>query len=177
MRDYAIITLMLTTGLRTIEITRAKIEDLKPQGDYMALYIQGKGRQDKAEFVKVSDTMEQVIREYLSARGETNSKAPLFASISNHNNEGEMTTRSLSRLIKEALINAGFNSDRLTAHSLRHTSATLNLLAGGTLEETKQLLRHKSLNTTLIYLHHLDREKNNSEQRITNTLFNDANEE
>lgn len=171
LRNYALLVLMLTTGLRSIEISRAKIEDLRPQGDFIALYIQGKGRQDKGEYVKVSENVELALREYLKARGTTDSKAPLFASASNHNNDGALTTRSLSRIVKEALINAGFNSDRLTGHSLRHTTATLNLLAGGTLEETKQLLRHKNINTTLIYAHALERANNNSEQRVANAIF------
>ena len=48
-----------------------------------------------------------------------------------------MTTRSISRVAKNHLIEIDLNSDRLTAHSLRHTAATLNLLNGGTVEETK----------------------------------------
>ena len=66
---------------------------------------------------------------------------------------------------------AGYDSDRLTAHSLRHTAATLNLLAGGTLQETQQLLRHSSINTTTIYAHNLDRAQSKSEERIANAIF------
>ena len=69
------------------------------------------------------------------------------------------------------MIEAGLESDRLTAHSLRHTAATLNLLNGGTVEETQQLLDHKNINTTLIYSHALERAKNNSEQRIAKAIF------
>jgi integrase/recombinase XerC len=82
-----------------------------------------------------------------------------------------MTTRSISRIVKDRLIEAGFDSDRLTAHSLRHTAATLNLLNGGTVEETKQLLRHSNINTTLIYSHALERAKNDSENRIARAIF------
>jgi integrase/recombinase XerC len=82
-----------------------------------------------------------------------------------------MTTRSISRIAKDKLVNAGFNSDRLTAHSFRHTAATLNLLAGATIEETQQLLRHTNSSTTMIYAHHLDRMRNNSENRIANVIF------
>ena len=40
-----------------------------------------------------------------------------------------------------------------------------------TVEETRQLLRHSNINTTLIYSHALERSKNNSEARITKAIF------
>ena len=95
----------------------------------------------------------------------------VFSSISNRNNGGRMTTRSISRVAKNHLIEIDLKSDRLTAHSLRHTAATLNLLNGGTVEETKQLLGHANINTTLIYSHALERAKNDSENRIAKAIF------
>ncbi|MCF0115734.1 MAG: tyrosine-type recombinase/integrase [Erysipelotrichaceae bacterium] len=171
-RDYAIILLMLTTGLRTVEVQRANIEDLRNVADFTALFIQGKGREDKEEFVKVAPSVEKAINEYLNARGVYRDSEPLFGSVANRNSGERMTTRSISRLVKNSLIDADLNRERLTAHSLRHTTATLNLMNGGTLEETKQLLRHSNINTTLIYAHSLERANNNSENRIESVLFN-----
>ena len=170
-RDYAIIALMVTGGLRTIEVSRANIEDLGIRGNSTVLYIQGKGRTEKAEYVKISPETEGFIREYLQAREDTAGSAPLFSSTSNNSKGGTMTTRSISKVVKNAFKKAGYNSDRLTAHSLRHTSATLNLLNGGTLEETKQLLRHDNITTTMIYNHALERADNNSENRISSAIF------
>lgn len=170
-RDYAILSLMSTAGLRTIEIIRADIQDMRNVADFTALYIQGKGHDEKNAFVKIAEPVENALREYLTARGKADSSEPLFASDA-HRNAGErMTTRSISRIVKEHLKAAGFDSDRLTAHSLRHTAATLNLLNGGTIEETQQLLRHTNINTTLIYSHALERAKNNSESRIASAIF------
>lgn len=171
LRDYAIIVLMITAGLRTIEIIRADIEDLRTVGDSAALYIQGKGKDEKTDYVKIADPAEDAIRAYLKARGTAEPKQPLFASEANRNSGERLSTRSVSRIVKEALIEAGFDSDRLTAHSLRHTAATLNLLNGGSLAETQQLLRHTSINTTMIYNHQLDRAKNNSEARVAKAIF------
>lgn len=171
LRDYAILFLMITTGLRTIEVVRANIGDLRTIADFTALYILGKGRDEKAEYVKVPFEVESVIRTYLKARGENNPQAPLFASISRNNKGGRLTTRAISGLCKAHLVEAGFNSERLTAHSLRHTAATLNLLNGASPTETQQLLRHKNLNTTMIYSHALERAKNNSEERITKAIL------
>lgn len=171
LRDYAVLSLMVTTGLRTISIIRADIGDIRTAGDNTALYYQGKGHEEKADYVKLAEPVEEAIRAYLTARGESDIKAPLFCSISNKNSGGRMTTRSISRVVKEHLIEIGLDSDRLTAHSLRHTAATLNLLNGATVEETKQLLGHQNINTTLIYSHALDRAKNNSEKRIAKAIF------
>lgn len=171
LRDYAILSLMVTTGLRTVSVIRADIQDIRTVGDDVALFYQGKGHEEKATFVKLAPPVEEAIRAYLKARGPTDKTAPLFASIAHRNSGQRMTTRSISRLAKEHLVNIGLDSDRLTAHSLRHTAATLNLLNGGTIEETKQLLDHASIDTTLIYSHALERAKNKSEIRIAKAVF------
>lgn len=171
LRDYAIFSLMITGGLRTIEIVRANLEDLRTLGDNTVLYIQGKGRQEKTDYARLPEPVEDAIRAYIKASGVLHVKSPLFRSIS-HNSLGErLSTRTISGIIKECFRKAGYDSDRLTAHSLRHTAGTLNLKNGGSLEETKQLLRHSNINTTMIYLHHLERENNQSEDRIAKALF------
>lgn len=170
-RDYAMLLLMVTGGLRTIEVQRANIEDLRTLGDETVLYIQGKGREEKADYVKLAPRIEKAIRSYLKARGNQDPGAALFTSHSDRNNNGRLTTKSISRIVKERFIQAGYDSDRLTAHSLRHSAATLNLLNGGTLEETQQLLRHSNINTTMIYVHHLKRANNKSESRISEAIF------
>lgn len=170
-RDYAILCLMVTTGLRDIEVARACIEDMRISGGCLVLYIQGKGRTEKAEYVKLAEPVEKAIREWLAARGKVDATEPLFCSVSNHGNGSSLTTRSISRIVKGYLQAIGIGSDRVTAHSLRHTAATLNLIAGGSLEETQQLLRHKSIVTTMIYSHALERANNQSENRIADAVF------
>jgi len=174
-RDYAIILAMLTGGLRTIEVVRADIGDLRTVADFTALYIQGKGHTEKTQYIKVSEQLEDAVRDYLKARTETGEilqdNSPLFICAGNKNVFGRLTTRSVSRIAKLHLVDIGLNSSRLTAHSLRHTTATINLLAGASIEETQQLLRHTNINTTLIYSHALERANNNSEIRVANAIF------
>ncbi len=170
-RDYAMLSVMVTTGLRTISIVSANIEDMRTAGDATALFYRGKGHEEKATYVKLAEPVEDAIRDYLTARGTTDGTEPLFSSVANRNKGGRMTTRSISRVAKDSLINVDLISDRLTAHSFRHTAATLNLLNGGTVEETQQLLDHANINTTLIYSHALERAKNNSEKRIAKAIF------
>ena len=171
LRDYAMLALMVTTGLRTISVVRANVEDIRTAGDATALYYQGKGHEERADYVKLAEPVENAIRDYLKARGTAGAKEPLFSSIAHRNGGERMTTRSVSRVAKENLVAAGLESERLTAHSLRHTAATLNLLNGGTVEESQQLLGHANINTTLIYSHALERAKNQSESRIASAIF------
>lgn len=170
-RDYAILSTMVTTGLRTISIISANIEDIRTAADATVLFYKGKGHEEKATYVKLAEPVEDAIRDYLSARGTANGTEPLFSSVANRNKGGRMTTRSISRVAKKSLIDVDLISNRLTAHSFRHTAATLNLLNGATVEETRQLLNHSNVNTTLIYSHALERAKNNSEQRIAKAIF------
>ncbi len=170
-RDYAILALMVTTGLRTISVAAADVGDLRTVGDCSVLFYLCKGHDEKAVYVKLAPPVETAIRHYLSMRGKTESTAPLFASCAQQNRGKRMTTRSISRIAKGHMVESGLDDERHTAHSLRHTAATLNLLNGGSLEETKQLLNHKNVTTTMIYVKELERMKNESEKRIAAAVF------
>lgn len=168
-RDYAIVALMVTTGLRTIEISRAKVGDIRNVGNTPILYIQGKGKEEKNDYVKLPYQVIKAIGVYRNMLA--NDHEQLFVSTSNNNKGKSLTTCSVSTIVKNAMKEAGYNSPRLTAHSLRHSTATLNLLNGGTLEETQQLLRHSKISTTMVYLHHLERINNDSEKRVASSIF------
>jgi integrase/recombinase XerC len=171
LRDYAILALMFTGGLRTVEVSRANIEDLRTAGDCEVLYLQGKGHEEKTDYIKLIPEVEDAIRAYLTARGNVDPTEPLFTSTSNNSKGERISTRTVSGIVKTALINAGYNSDKLTAHSTRHTAVTLALMGGQKLEEVQQFARHKNLATTLIYAHNIDRAKNNCEATIAKAIF------
>lgn len=170
-RDQALITLMITTGLRTIEISRALVEDMRTLGDETVLYIQGKGRDEKADFVKIPPQVEDMLRAYHQAAGITDPSAPLFQSTSNNSRGQALSTRSIRGIVKDHLKAIGINSDRISAHSMRHTSVTLALIGGATIQEAQQHARHKDINTTMIYAHNLDKAANTCAQVVSNALF------
>lgn len=171
LRDYAMLVLMVTGGLRTIEVSRANIGDLRTAGDNTVLYVQGKGRDEKTEYIKIDAKVEEALRYYLKARGENNPEAPLFASLSNNSRGQRMTTRAISGVVKEHLREAGYDSDKLTAHSLRHTAVTLSLLAGKDITEVQQFARHANIATTMVYNHALDKAKNGCSEAIAKAIF------
>lgn len=157
-RDYALVNLLVRTGLRTIEAVRANVEDIRQQGEQAVLYIQGKGRDSKDDIVILTEETLEPIRAYISMRGQgVKDSSPLFISHSDRNYGERLTTRSISRIVKDRLQASGLDDRRLTAHSLRHTAVTFSLIGGASIQEAQTLARHSDINTTLIYAHNLER--------------------
>ena len=172
-RDYALFCLISATGLRTVEAMRADISDIRNIGGEDCLFVMGKGRTSKSEFVKLSGHVMKAIQAYLRMRGEVSENEPLFASVSRRNFGDRMTTRSISRICKGAMIQAGYVSKRWTAHSLRHSAVTLALMAGISIQEVSQFARHSNISVTMIYAHDVERLKSKCESTISNMLFGD----
>ena len=157
----------------SIEVIRANVGDIDRSFGRTALYVQGKGRDQKAECVMLPKKVELLINNYLNSRNNLQNDSPLFASISHRNFGGRLTTVAVSGIVKKAFRSVGLDSKRLTAHSLRHSAATAMLLAGVDLVKVQQILRHKNVNTTLIYSHHLERLKNHGEDSAADTFLDD----
>jgi len=150
-RDHAILNLLLRTGLRTIEVVRANVEDITSKGGTRVLLVHGKGRAEKDAFVILTDRAYQPIADYLATRGRVKAGEPLFTSHSNNSKGARLTTRTVSRIAKESLRSVGLDSREYTAHSLRHTTAVTIMRQGGSIEQAQHVLRHSSPATTQIY--------------------------
>ena len=170
-RNFAIMAVMSTCGLRCCEIVRADVADIRNIGGLTCLFVLGKGRNSKREFVKLTAPVIEAINDYLIARGPVKGNTPLFASCSRRNRGGRLTTRTISAICKNSMIQAGYDSHRLTAHSLRHSAVTLALQAGLSLSETQAFARHSNIQTTTVYAHHVDRLKSACEEAITKSIF------
>lgn len=158
-RDFALINLLVRTGLRLKEVASATIEDMCEQRGERLLWIHGKGRSSKDEFVLLTQQTLDPLYTYLQARTIKNEREPLFVSLSDRNYGKKLTIFSLSRLIKQRLRAAGFDSKRITAHSLRHTFGVLSMQAGASLYEVQLAMRHTAPTTTQLYLGDIERLK------------------
>lgn len=171
LRDYALFNLLARTGLRTVEVARATVGDIRQEPGLKrgerVLWIQGKGRDSKDDFVLLTKEALQPIQEYLQLRGRTSAKSPLFSSISDRNSGQPLTTRSISRIIKQALRQIGLDDSRLTAHSMRHTAISLAVYKGASLQQAQAMARHSDAKTTLVYFHNMDRIKAGAERFIS----------
>ena len=172
-RDYAIINLLLRGGLRTIEVIRANVEDITFKGSQRVLLVHGKGRDEKDNFIVLTDKTYKPIELYIKSRGKLTPSDPLFISNSNNSKGKRLTTRTISKIAKEGLKAIGLDNKSFTAHSLRHTTAVNILRAGGSLEMAQFTLRHSNPATTQIYTATLNEERRlkNSGEALIDSLY------
>ena len=98
--------------------------------------------------------------------------SPLFVSTGNRSGGKRIAPTTISTMLKRAMQEAGFDSERLTAHSLRHSAAQAALQASGdNIYTAQKYLRHSSPATTQIYLHE-DERTEKAERAIAQDVYN-----
>ena len=169
-RDKAMYLVMSVCALRTVEVSRARIENLVEENGVSWLYVTGKGHDSADAKVKLPAIVVTALREYLLARGKVNKADALFASLSHRNFGKNISTGTISTLVKKLFRQNGMDSARITCHSLRHGAATTAIKAGADIRQVQQFLRHSKIDVTLRYLHDMERAANPCETLIAATL-------
>ena len=167
LRDKCLFSLLITTGLRGIEVARARIEDIQEYNGEVVLWVQCKKHDSKDEYVKLSPQVIQDIKNYIGDR----TSGYIFISTSNHNNGGGLTTTSLRRYIKAIFKKFGLDSDTFSLHSTRRSSATIMYENGADLYSIQQVLHHKSSSTTTRYINAVTRNNNKNEYMVANAIL------
>ena len=150
-RDYAIINLMVRTGMRCVEVCRLDFEDINVENNQWVIAIQGKGRTDKDRILGITDKIVDPIREYLQER-DYKERDPLFVNHSIASHDTRIREVTISMMVKKRLRAIGINSPKISAHSLRHTAAVTALTAGASVYDVQQMLGHRDVKATSIYL-------------------------
>ena len=173
LRDFAMVNLMIRCGLRTIEVVRAKIEDICMISGKRALMVWGKGRTNKTDMVLLEDPAHTPIAQYLEGRQWHSKSEYLFVSESRNSKGERITTKTVSATVREGLDAIGLTGAEYTAHALRNTCATLLLKQGISLQRVQQVMRHNNMNTTQGYVHDIEVEKRieESPEAALNNLF------
>ncbi len=174
LRDYAMINLMLRTGLRTIEVVRANIEDIAIVGGKRRIWVHGKGRTSKTDFVLLEDPAFEPLTKYLESRQWHSKSEPLFVSESSNKSKGtRLTTKTVSLTARTGLNAIGLTGEEYTAHSCRNTFGTLLLASGVKLERVQQLMRHHNIQTTQGYVADAEEQSRISDapESVLNNLF------
>lgn len=169
-RLYAMYLLAVNAGLRTVEISRANIKDLVTKGGQTWLYIWGKGHTEPDQRKPLAPEVAAAVKEYLKSRTDKpTGNSPLFVSTGNRSGGKRIAPTTISTMLKRAMQEAGFDSERITAHSLRHTAGTNVQEITGDIYKTQKYMRQSNPATTEIYLHN-DTEK--AEAGIAQQLYN-----
>ena len=146
-RDYCILMLFLSCGLRISELVSLNTTDIYEDH----LRVLGKGNKERVIFF--AEGCREAIDDYLSVRDEEklpdSEKKALFISRDNR----RISTRGVQKMVDKKLKLAGLDSERYSPHKLRHTAATLMLKNGVDTRALQEVLGHSNLNTTQIYTH------------------------
>lgn len=144
-RDYAILMLFLSCGIRRSELVGLNLNDVYED----RIRVVGKG--NKERIVYFGTACREAIDAYLVERNKKvlSDNRALFGSRDNN----RISVSAVHRLVKKALLTAGLDPDQFSAHKLRHTAATLMLSNGVDVKTVQEVLGHENLNTTQIYTH------------------------
>ena len=170
-REKIMFVLTLTTGLRINELINIQLEDFKIINDKVCLYVLGKARKYKQDYVIVDNEVYEMIQDYVKNYNITNY---LFVSNSNHNKGNKMTTHSARRIINALYERCGIKDEQTTFHSIRHSFATISIQNGATTREVCKALRQTSTVVTERYLHDLDNINNKCSGIVTNQILGGA---
>lgn len=150
-RDYALIMLLLRTGLRRGECAALCLGDLEQdQGHHVAIIRHAKG--NKRRKVKIPVDVLRLIEAYLEAtnRKGLGPNAPLFIQFrkGDHPQEAGISGQLIRRVVEAYAEKAGL---QLTPHGLRATFVTLALEGGAKLHQVQYVVGHADPRTTERY--------------------------
>ena len=146
-RDYAILMLFMSCGLRISELVNLNLTDVYED------HVRVLGKANKERVVYFADGCQEAIDDYLMVRdnGKISEKDKNALFISNKN--GRFGARGIEQMLDKKLLEAGLDATRYSPHKLRHTAATLMLKNGVDTRALQEVLGHSNLNTTQIYTH------------------------
>lgn len=142
-KQGTVLAVIYSAGLRVSEGVALRIADIDSQR--MTIRVcQGKGRQDR--YTLLATRTLQLLRNYWRRYRPS---SWLFQGYGQH---GHLSVRSVQHAFQEAMVTAGIHKGA-SVHSLRHSFATHLLEQGTDVRYIQQLLGHRHLETTAIYLH------------------------
>lgn len=144
-RGYAVVRLALDLGLRCIEICRLQLADIDWRQGAIALKRTKSRRQDILPLpIATGRALEAYLRH---ERPRTSDSAVFVRHLAPH--DKPIGVDAIHRIIRDAYRRIGIPHGR--AHAMRHTVACRIINRGGSIKEVADVLRHRSLNTAMIY--------------------------
>lgn len=145
LRCYALVRCVVDLGLRSSEAIALELDDI----DWVAGTVRiSKGKSRRADVLPLPQLTGAAIADYVrSERPQTTSRRVFVRHIAPA--DEPVAADVVRRAVRQAYRRAGLSYTRV--HILRHTLASRLLNTGGTLKEVADVLRHRELNTSLIY--------------------------
>jgi site-specific recombinase XerD len=143
LRDYAVLVLLARLGLRVSEIAAMELGDI----DWRAGQLTVRGKGSHLDQLPLPADAGQAIAAWLHDGRPGCSCRQVFTTLLAP--LGPLTRKAVSAIVTRAARRAGLAD--VTAHRLRHGTATGLLRAGASLPEVGQVLRHVSMLNTARY--------------------------
>lgn len=146
-RDYAMLLLMITAGLRAREVVKVRVDDI--YWEEKEMLIRGKGLEDENH--PLNDRTLSAIKDYIENERKGDSEY-LFLTVKAPHRPYKDGTYT-NHLLKEASLRTGIcpEGKYIGSRVFRHSLATNMVAKGIPLEFISTYMRHKSKDTTRIY--------------------------
>jgi site-specific recombinase XerD len=144
LRDRAILTILYGTGIRASECAGLTEEDIDWREQ--TIHVIGKGGHERT--VPLNDEVIHMLKQYRTARGPVKLKDTFFRSREG----GAMSRNAIYERVRSTGRKARIEN-RVSPHQLRHTFATHLIKAGVGLVTVRDLLGHRMITSTQIYIH------------------------
>jgi integrase/recombinase XerD len=150
-RNRVMFAMSYDAGLRREELCALEVADIDPANRLIRIRAETT-KNRKERIVPYSKATSQLFMAYLQSRSRfSRTRGKLFLSESPRNRTQAISVWTWSKVVKRIANRSGVT--RLTTHTLRHLCLTDLARAGWDLHEIAQLAGHKSIETTLDYIH------------------------
>lgn len=157
-RDYAIMTILIETGVRLRELTDIKVGDVRMNDSQ--ILIHGKNREDR--LVPIQSQAKRVLRRYLKARGE--SPVP-YLFITHH--DRQMSRKAVQERISKYGRMSNITNVRNSPHTFRHTFAKMSVQNGANVFDLQKILGHSTLDMVRVYVNMFSAEVAESHRKFS----------
>ena len=148
-RDALILVCLGVGGLRASEVSRLNAEDVQIRRSQVVLHVNGKRR--KHRLVPLPPEWCSLFRSYMRSWPECTGSESLFRCGQPGHEDKRLTVAAVDYVVRQNALATGLTG--VSAHTLRHTAASLAVEAGEPLHRLRDRLGHSSVLVTSRYLH------------------------
>jgi integrase len=158
-RDQTLILTLLHCVLRRSEAAGMNFEHIRELAGHTVLDLpRAKGGAN--QIVKIPPHVRALIQNMKQVYGIVG--GPIWRSMSRNQSSGNrLSSTSIYMIVNRAASACGIQG-QIGAHTLRHTGCTLAIEGGASIQQVQSHARHKSIETTMMYVHQRDRLANNA---------------